>query len=499
MTNPSSSTDSSSGTSATSYSEVDLARGTAGAPGTELHLTDDGATLRRSILPGGVRVITESVPGLRSTSLGMWFGVGSRDEVAGQEGSTHFLEHLMFKGTATRSAREIAEAFDFIGGESNAATSKEHTSYYARVQGADAMEALDVLTDMVTSSSLDPAEVETERGVIVSELADAADDPVDVAQEAFARAAFGDDTPLGRPIGGTYETVTAVPREAVWEHYQRTYASDSLVVAVAGAVDHDQVVERVTADLAAAGWDTTAAVPPRPRRFETEPDADLTVHDVRIERDCEQSHVYLTCQGIPVRDERRWAMSVLTTILGGGMSSRLFQEVREKRGLAYTTYAFDASYAGAGALGLYAGCAPEAVDEVCAVMVGEFERLAADGVTDRELARVRGQIRGAMVLGGEDSLARMGRLGRGEVVTGRLRSMEENLRLLDAVTGEEVRELAEWLVSQERARVLVGPPVWEALDRSRSGSGPISRRKRTDLGEGRGLNPFSTPGTDHLG
>ena len=180
---------------------------------------------------------------------------------------------------------------------------------------------------------------------------------------------------------------------------------------------------------------------------------------MRIERDCEQSHVYLTCQGILVRDERRWAMSVLTTILGGGMSSRLFQEVREKRGLAYTTYAFDASYAGAGALGLYAGCAPEAVDEVCAVMVGEFERLAADGVTDRELARVRGQIRGAMVLGGEDSLARMGRLGRGEVVTGRLRSMEENLRLLDAVTGEEVRELAEWLVSQERARVLVGPPV----------------------------------------
>ena len=445
--------------SPTDYAEVELGRGRPGRDGTELTLHDDGALTRRSVLPGGVRVITESVPGLRSASIGMWFGVGSRDEVPGQEGSTNFMEHLLFKGTATRDAHDIAEAFDMIGGESNAATSKEHTSYYARVLAPDGMQALDVLADMVTSSLLEPTDVETERGVIVSELADAADDPVDVAQEAFARAAFGDDTPLGRPIGGTYETVTAVPREAVWEHYQRTYASDSLVVAVAGAVDHDQVVERVTADLAAAGWDTTAAVPPRPRRFETEPDADLTVHDVRIERDCEQSHVYLTCQGIPVRDERRWAMSVLTTILGGGMSSRLFQEVREKRGLAYTTYAFDASYAGAGALGLYAGCAPEAVDEVCAVMVGEFERLAADGVTDRELARVRGQIRGAMVLGGEDSLARMGRLGRGEVVTGRLRSMEENLRLLDAVTGEEVRELAEWLVSQERARVLVGPPV----------------------------------------
>ncbi len=459
MTNPAPSAASAFRSGATSYSEVDLARGAAGDPGTELHLTDDSAVLRRSILPGGVRVITESVPGLRSASLGMWFGVGSRDEAVGQEGSTHFLEHLMFKGTATRSAREIAEAFDFIGGESNAATAKEHTSYYARVQGSDAMGALDVLTDMVTSSSLDPAEVETERGVIISELADAADDPADIAQEAFARAAFGDDTPLGRPIGGTYETVAAVPRDAVWEHYQRTYASDSLVVAVAGAVDHDQVVERVAADLASAGWDTTSAVPPRPRRFETEPDIALAVHDVRIERDCEQSHVYLTCQGIPVRDERRWAMSVLITILGGGMSSRLFQEVREKRGLAYTTYAFDASYAGTGALGLYAGCAPQAVDEVCAVMVGEFERLAADGVTDRELARARGQIRGAMVLGGEDSLARMGRLGRSEVVTGRLRSMEENLRLLGAVTGEDVRRLAEWLVRQERARALVGPAL----------------------------------------
>ena len=440
---------------ATTYAEVALERGRAGAPGTELHLLDDGAVLRRSILPGGVRVITEAVPGLRSASIGMWFGVGSRDEVSGQEGATHFLEHLLFKGTASRDARAIAESFDMIGGESNAATSKEHTSYYARVQGKDAGQALDVLTDMVTSSLLDPAEVETERGVIVSELADAADDPQDVAQEAFARAAFGEGTPLGRPIGGTYETVTAVPRDAVWEHYQRTYGSDTLVVAA--AVSHEEVCERVAADLAAAGWDCSAASQPRPRRFETEPWTALDVHDVTVRRQSEQSHVYLTCQGIATRDERRWPMSVLTTILGGGMSSRLFQEVREKRGLAYTTYAFDTSYAGAGAFGLYAGCAPQDVDEVCTVMVGEFEKLAADGVTERELERARGQIRGSMVLGGEDSLARMGRLGRGEVVTGRLRSMEENLRRLERVTGQDVQDLAAWLLAQRRARVLVGP------------------------------------------
>ena len=457
MTNPSPSTAGAFGSRATSYAEADLLRGTAGAPGTELHLTDDSAVLRRSILPGGVRVITESVPGLRSASIGMWFGVGSRDEAAGQEGSTHFLEHLLFKGTATRSARGIAEAFDVIGGESNAATAKEHTSYYARVLAPDAMEALDVLADMVTSSLLEPADVETERGVIVSELADAADDPADVAQETFARAAFGENTPLGRPIGGTNETVTAVPRDAVWEHYKRTYASDSLVVAAAGAVDHDAVCERVAADLAAAGWDASADAVPRERRFEVEPFTPLDVHDITVSREGEQTHLYLPCQGIAVLDERRWAMSVLTTILGGGMSSRLFQEVREKRGLAYTTYAFDVSHAGAGAFGLYAGCAPSNVDEVCAVMVGEFERLAADGVSERELRRARGQLRGAMVLGGEDSLARMGRLGRGEVVTGRLRSMEENLRRLSAVTAEEVREMAAWLAGHARARVLVGP------------------------------------------
>ena len=441
----------------TSFSEVALIRAAAGEPGAELELTDDGAVLRRSILPGGVRVITESVPGLRSAGLGMWFGVGSRDEAAGQEGSTHFLEHLLFKGTAGRDARAIAEAFDFIGGESNAATSKEHTSYYARVQGQDCLEALDVLADMVTSSLLDPKDVETERGVIISELADAADDPVDVAQEAFARAAFGEGTPLGRPIGGTPEAVAAVPRDAVWDHYRRTYGADSLVVAAAGAVEHEEVCERVAADLEAAGWDASASARPRERRFETVAPAPPAMTDVEIVRECEQSHVYLACPGIGVRDERRWPMSVLTTILGGGMSSRLFQEVREKRGLAYSTYAFDAPYTGAGAFGLYAGCAPRDVEEVCAVMVGEFERLAADGVSERELRRARGQIRGAMVLGGEDSLSRMGRLGRGEVVTGRLRSMEENLRLLDAVTAEQVRELAAWLVGRARARVLVGP------------------------------------------
>ena len=441
------------------YTQVELTRGPAGTPQTELRLDDDGSTLRRSILPGGVRVITEKVPGLRSASLGLWTGVGSRDEVAGQEGSTHFLEHLLFKGTQKRDARSIAEAFDMIGGETNAATAKEHTSYYARVQGQDIPVALEIVTDMVTSSVLAPEEVETERGVILSELAEAADDPADVAHEAFARAIFGQDTPLGRPIGGTPATVTAVPRDAVWEHYRRNYASDTLVVAAAGAVDHEQICEQLLEHLEAGGWDTSGDAAPRPRRFENAQAVEMAIEDTTVVRESEQTHLYIGAPGIPARDDRRWAMSVFTTILGGGMSSRLFQEIREKRGMAYTTYAFDHSYADGGAFGLYAGCASQNVEEVSKLLVGELERLAADGVTEHEMRRARGQIRGAMVLGGEDSLARMGRLGRAEVSTGRLRSMEENLRLLDAVTAADVQTVAAQLAKRNRCRVVVGPQV----------------------------------------
>lgn len=439
-----------------SYSEVELLRGVAGQADTELFLDDDGAHLRRSILPGGVRVITEDVPGLRSASVGYWFGVGSRDERPGQEGSTHFLEHLLFKGTARRSAAEIATAFDMIGGESNAATSKEHTSYYARVQASDMPVALDIVTDMVTSSLLDPKEVETERGVIVSELAEAADDPSDLAHETFVKSVFGQDTELGRPVGGTAQAVVDVPRDAVWDHYQRNYASDTLIVAAAGHVNHDQICQQVSEQLAQVGWNTDTQALPRARRSEASQLQKLKPQDMYVERESEQSHVYLGTPGIAIGDERRWPLSVMTTILGGGMSSRLFQSIREQRGLAYTTYAFDLSYADAGAFGIYAGCAKENVDQVLELMSAQWERLASDGVSEQELERARGQLRGSMVLGGEDSLARMGRLGRAEVSTGRLRSMAENLRLLDAVDAEQVRAVAAWLANGPRAQVVVG-------------------------------------------
>ncbi len=239
----------------------------AGDAGAELTAAQDGATIRRSVLPGGVRVLTESMPGLRSATVGAWVGVGSRDETDGHFGSTHFLEHLLFKGTARRSAMDIAEAFDAVGGEANAATGKEHTCYYARVLDADLPMAVDVITDMVTSARLDPDELETERGVILEELAMNDDDPSDVVHEEFAAAVLAGH-PLGRPIGGTPDTINAVPRDAVWEHYRWHYRPETLVVAAAGGVDHDTLVDQVGTALRDGGWtlDASGAPRARPRR-----------------------------------------------------------------------------------------------------------------------------------------------------------------------------------------------------------------------------------------
>ena len=414
-----------------------------------------GNEVRRSILPGGVRVITEKMPGTRGVSIGFWVGVGSRDEAPGMLGSTHFLEHLLFKGTASRDAHDIAEAFDMIGGESNAATSKEHTSYYARVLAPDSMQALDVLADMVASSLLEPTDVETERGVIVSELADAADDPADVAQEAFARAAFGEDTPLGRPIGGTNETVTAVPRDAVWEHYKRYYTPDRLVISAAGSLEHSTMVRLVLEALTRYGWNLQEGVAPAPRRVRTDSGI-LPLSELReVEKGFEQTNIVMGCPSIIAGDDRRYAMSVLTSAFGAGMSSRLFQEIREKRGLAYSTFAFSGAYSDAGYFGMYAGCLPAKTEQVREVMGYEFDKLATAGITEEELTKVRGQLAGSTVLGSEDSGSRMSRLGRAELDSGLFTSTDELLEKIRAVSLEEVRDLAAYLGQQQMITTIV--------------------------------------------
>jgi len=429
-----------------------------GDPGSELTAGQDGgAHVRRSVLPGGVRVLTEHMPGLRSATVGAWVGVGSRDERDGHHGSTHFLEHLLFKGTARRSAMDIAEAFDEVGGEANAATGKEHTCYYARVLDSDLPMAVDVIADMVTSARLDTGELETERGVILEELAMNDDDPSDVVHELFATAVLGSH-PLGRPIGGTPETIRAVPRSAVWEHYQEHYRSSTLVVTAAGGVDHDALCAQVAKALADGGWDLTDPRPVGRRDVDAPPTGVPAVGgETTVHRTTEQANVIIGGTGLTATDPRRFTLSVLNAVLGGGMSSRLFQEIREKRGLAYSTYSFASGHADTGIFGLYAGCAPAKVDQVVELLASEWEQLADGGISQAELARSVGQLSGSLVLGMEDTGSRMSRLGKSELVHGELLSLDETLERIRAVTATDVQELAAELAGRPRSMVRIGP------------------------------------------
>lgn len=423
----------------------------------ELDLEASGGTrVRRSVLPSGVRILTERVPGSQSATVGFWVAVGSRDEEPVTYGSTHFLEHLLFKGTGTRSALDIAVAFDSVGGEHNALTAKEHTCYYAKVRDRDLEMAVRVLADMFASSRIDPDDFESERGVILEELAMADDDPGDVAGERFFEAVFGEH-PLGRPIGGNPESIAAVGRDAVWQHYRQNYGPRDLVITVAGAVDHDRLVEVAVAALAEAGWDPEAVARPVERR---DPATDLVERGAPlalVERPLEQVNLYLGVAGLAAADDRRPVLTVLNSVLGGGMSSRLFQEVREKRGLAYSVYSFASSYSDAGIVGLYAGCSPKRAPDVAELMLAEFRRLAADGITDEELGRARGQLAGASALALEDSDTRMSRLGRSELTLGEFTDLDETLRRIEAVTAEDVRELATDLVDRPLSTAAVGP------------------------------------------
>jgi predicted Zn-dependent peptidase len=422
----------------------------------ELDITASGGSrVRRTVLPSGVRVLSEAVPGSQSATVGFWVAVGSRDEQPITYGSTHFLEHLLFKGTTTRSALDIAVSFDAVGGEHNALTAKEHTCYYAKVRDKDLPMAVAVLADMFTSSVIDPDDFESERGVILEELAMADDDPADAASERFFEAVFGDH-PLGRPIGGSPASIGAVGRDAVWAHYRQNYRPQDLVITVAGAVDHDELVGWVVAALETAGWDLSVEAAPVARR---DPSPDLVDRGsplVLVDRPIEQVNMLVGVPGLAAADERRPALTVLNSVLGGGMSSRLFQEVREKRGLAYSVYSFASGYSDAGIVGLYAGCSPQRAAQVAELMVGEFRRLAADGITTEELERARGQLGGASALALEDSDTRMSRLGRSEITLGEFADLDETLRRLERVTAEDVQRIAAELVDRPLSIAAVG-------------------------------------------
>lgn len=414
-----------------------------------------GSSVRRSVLPSGVRILSEHVPGSQSVSVSFSVAVGSRDETNNHFGSTHFLEHLLFKGTKTRSAMDIAVAFDSVGGSSNASTGKEHTSYYAKVQDKALPIAVEVIADMLTSSLIDETEFENERPVILEELAMNDDDPQDVVHEAFSTAVLGDH-PLGRPIGGTIETITAVSRAAVWEHYQNNYRPQDLVVAAAGSVDHQELIKLVEQGLSTAGWDLGLQAKPVPRRLLNPAKISRGSKLNVIHRPISQANIMVGSEGLYVDDPRRYAMGVLNTVLGGGMSSRLFQEIREKRGLAYSVYSFNQGYSDAATFGLYAGCSPAKAKEVTELMIAELDKVAQAGITSEELALARGNISGSLALKFETNQARMSRLASAEIVAGEFMDLDETIERFEGVELSQVQALAQDLISLPRSIVAVG-------------------------------------------
>lgn len=406
-----------------------------------------GGVIERSRLGSGLEVVTEAVPRAASVSLGAWVGTGSRDETLESSGASHFLEHLLFKGTATWSARAIAEAMDAVGGDFNAFTTKEYTAFYVHLLGEHLPLGLDILCDVVWSASLRPEDVDAERQVILEEILMRGDDPADLAHETLGATMFPRHA-LGRDILGVASSIEAMSATGIRRFHRRHYRPENVVLAAAGALNHEEVVQGVEARFAGQPGGR------RPRRRPpAKPGGGLTV----TTRPIEQAHLAVGMPAPSRHDERRWATELLNQVLGGGLSSRLFQEIRERRGLAYSVYSEWSPFEDAGVLSVYAGTAPGHVEQVAAVVRSELDRLAEEGVTPRELEVARGALRAQTLLSLEDSGARMSRVGRSTLLFDEALSASHVLERLDAVTLDEVRQVAGSVLGAPRTVAVVGP------------------------------------------
>jgi predicted Zn-dependent peptidase len=406
-------------------------------------------------LPSGLRIVTEEVSTSRSAAVGIWANVGSRDEGKTVAGASHFLEHLLFKGTKTRTALEISSSIEAVGGEMNAFTGQEYTCFYARVIDSDLPLAVDVVTDLITSSTFTAEDVDSERKVVLSEIAVRDDDPSDYIHELYLDTYYG-DSPVGRSILGTIDSINKMPRNSIYNYYKKHYQPENLVVSVAGNIKHKKVVKMVEEALAKDGFldvpnnkhEVRAATP-----IKTPGLGEVGI----IDRKTEQAHILYGFPGLARSDDRRFALSVLSSAIGGGMASRLFQEIREKRGLAYTTYAYPQQFAGTGTLAFYAGCRTEKAEEVIKLMRDISESVAQHGLTDEEISRAKGAVTGGLILGQEDTGSRMSRIGKSELVYGEIMSFDDILSKVRSVTPEQVHQLARDLFSAPATLALVGP------------------------------------------
>ena len=414
-----------------------------GSTRTLLRGTDGGGLVRRTVLPGGLRVITEAMPTVRSVSFGIWVGVGSRDETPSLAGATHYLEHLLFKGTKRRDAMQIAAALDAVGGEMNAFTAKEYTCYYARVLDNDLPLAVDVICDMVISSLIASADVDSERGVILEEIAMHDDEPGDAVHDIFAETVFG-DSPLGRPVLGSVESIESLSRQAIAGYYRRRYRPGALVISAAGNVDHATVVRLVRGAFQRAGaLGATDDRPSPPRLAAGKSQARARRGRVSVvSRPTEQANLVLGGWGVARTDDRRFALGVLNSALGGGMSSRLFRRSARSAGSRTPSTATPPSTPRPAVRRLRRLPAEEGRPGPRPVPYRA--RLGGDGgITVEELERGKGQLRGSLVLGLEDTGSRMSRLGKSELVYGELMSVDEILSRIDAVTLDDARAVAQ--------------------------------------------------------
>jgi predicted Zn-dependent peptidase len=411
-------------------------------------------SVRRTVLPSGLRIVTEEVPSVRSAAIGIWVNVGSRDETPAVAGASHFLEHLLFKGTTRRTALEISATIEAVGGEMNAFTSKEYTCFYARVIDTDLPMAIDVVSDLITSSIVSALDVDAERKVVLEEIAMRDDDPSDLVHDLYAETYYGNTT-LGRPILGTIKSIKEMTRSSVFNYYKKKYLPQDLVVAVAGNIKHKRVVAMVEEALSRDNFLNVKGAPQiRPNTpVKTKPMQSVGL----LTRKTEQAHMFYGMEGVARSDERRFAMGVLASALGGGMSSRLFQEIREKRGLAYSVYAYAQQFAGSGQIGFYAGCNPTKAIEVVEIIREVLSDVAENGMSHEEIERAKGAVRGSLVLSQEDSASRMSRIGKNEIVYGQVMGFDDILKAIARVNPSDVREIASEYLTKSPTLALVGP------------------------------------------
>lgn len=411
-------------------------------------------SVRRSVLPSGLRIVTEEVASVRSAAIGIWVNVGSRDETPAVAGASHFLEHLLFKGTKRRTALEISSSIESVGGEMNAFTSKEYTCFYARVIDTDLPMAIDVISDLITSSVVSALDVDAERKVVLEEIAMRDDDPSDLIHDLYAETYYG-DTQLGRPILGSIESINNISRTSVFNYYKKRYLPQDLVVAVAGNITHKKTVEMVETALSVNGFLDVVGTPViRPNTL-VKKQAQKSVG--LISRTTEQAHMFYGMEGVARHDDRRFAMGILASALGGGMSSRLFQEIREKRGLAYSVYAFAQQFAGSGQIGFYAGCKPAKAIETLEIIREVLADVATNGMSREEIERAKGAVRGSLVLSQEDTGSRMSRIGKNEIVYGHVMGFDEILKEVSRVNEQDIREIASEYLIKTPTLALVGP------------------------------------------